>query len=142
MRYPLLIGLLAVGFAAGSAAAKEHSYEKGKVVSMDSVPCGTSEKSARTVAGELLGTDDDHAKTEQVLCHEYVIQSKHVLYHVRPEDTKHPALLPISEDAEYRIEKGKMMLRVPESGDDKEHSYSVVSMKPLDADQKSVAADH
>ena len=138
MRSRIALALVPV-LAATVAFAKDHSYEKGKIVSMDSNACGMAEKSSKTIAGEVLGTDADHKNTQEVLCQEYVLQGEHVLYHIRPLDQKHPALLPVGEDAEFRIDKDKIMLRVPESSDDKEKSYSVVSMVQHDADQSGGA---
>jgi hypothetical protein len=84
---------------------------------------------SKTLAGEILGTDGEHKSTQQVLCQEYVLQADRVIYRIRPRDEKHPALLPIGEAAEFRIDKDKLVLRVPEAND-KEHEYSVVSITP------------
>jgi hypothetical protein len=96
---------------------------------MDSSACGVQEKDGKTVAGEIFGTDGQHKKTEQVLCQEYILQSDHVIYRIRPKDDKHPVLLPIGETAQFRIHKDRLILRVPES-DGKEREYFVVSMSP------------
>jgi hypothetical protein len=64
-----------------------------------------------------------------MLCQEYVLQADRVIYRIRPKDDKHPVLLPIGETAEFRIDKEKLILRVPEAND-KEHDYSVVSITP------------
>jgi hypothetical protein len=141
MRSKLVIAVLPLLFAT-VGSAKDHSYEKGKIVSMNSEACGTAEKSNKTLAGEVLGTDADHKNTQQVLCQEYIVQGEHVLYHIRPEDTKHPTLLPVGETAEFRIDKDKMMLRVLESADQKEHSYSVVSMTQHDADPPVLSSNN
>ena len=115
---------------AATAAAKDHDdFQKGTLLRMDSSSCGTQEKDGKTVAGEILGTDGQHKRTEQVLCQEYILQSDHVIYRIRPKDDKHPALLPIGESAQFRIHKDKLILRVPES-DGKEREYIVVSMSP------------
>ena len=109
--------------------AKEKSYEKGMLLKMDSASCGYAEKDGKTVAGEIFGTDGEHKKTQETLCQEYVLQGDRVIYRIRPRDDKHPVLLPIGETAEFRIDKDKLILRVPEFND-KEHEYSVVSMAP------------
>jgi hypothetical protein len=109
--------------------AKEHDYENGTLLRMDSSSCGMQEKGSKTIAGELLGTDAQTRRTQQVLCQEYVLQGEHVIYHIRPKDDKHPTLLPIGESAQFRIHKDKLILRVPES-DGKEREYVVVSMSP------------
>jgi hypothetical protein len=112
-----------------SAQAKEKSYEKGVLLQMESSPCGSTEKGSKTIAGEILGTDGEHKSTEQLLCQEYVLRADRVIYRIRPKEEKHPVLLPIGETAEFRIDKDKLILRVPEVND-KEHDYSVVSVTP------------
>src|SRR5712691_1233170 len=113
----------------GVCAAKEHDYQKGTLLRMDSSSCGTQEKGSKTVAGEIFGTDGQHKQTQEMLCQEYVLQSERVIYRIRPKDEKHPMLLPIGETAQFRISKDKLILRVPES-DGKEREYIVVSMTP------------
>lgn len=115
---------------AGTCAAKEHDYQKGTLLRMDSTSCGMQEKGSKSVAGELLGTDAQSKKTQEVLCQEYVLQTDRVVYRIRPKDDKHPVLLPIGETAQFRIHKDKLILRVAEGGDDKEREYIVVSMTP------------
>jgi hypothetical protein len=51
-----------------------------------------------------------------------------VIYRVRPRDEKHPALLPIGEQAHFRVEKDKLYMRVGD--DEKERAYIVVSRTP------------
>jgi hypothetical protein len=115
---------------AGVCAAKEHDdYQKGTLLKMESSPCGMQEKGGKSVAGELLGTDSQSKKTQEVLCQEYVLQAERVIYRIRPKDDKHPALLPIGETAQFRLHKDKLILKVAE-GDAKEREYIVVSMTP------------
>ena len=71
----------------------------------------------------------DSKKTQEVLCQEYVLQTERVIYRIRPRDEKHPVLLPIGEQAQFRMQKDKMLLRV-EDLDSKEREYIVVSMTP------------
>jgi len=112
------------------AQAKEHKpYQTGKLLQMDSVECGVDEKDGKSFAGEMLGTDSGHKKTHELLCQEYILESAHVIYHIRPKDDKHPVLLPVGEQAQFRLEKDKMILRV-EDLDDKDREYIVVSMTP------------
>jgi hypothetical protein len=124
---------------AGVCSAKEHDYQKGTLVRMDSSSCGTQEKGSKTVAGEIFGTDGQHKQTQEMLCQEYILQSEHVVYRIRPKDDKHPALLPIGETAQFRISKDKLILRVPEVND-KEHEYIVVSVTPRERDVASESA--
>jgi len=126
---------------AGVCAAKERTdYQKGTLLRMDSTSCGMQEKGSKSIAGELLGTDAQSKKTQEVLCQEYVLQTERVVYRIRPKDDKHPILLPIGETAQFRNHKDKLILRVAEGGDDKEREYIVVSMTPRqDAPQQSAS---
>lgn len=109
--FAVVLALAAIAYAKDS----KH-YQTGKVLQMDSVPCGTAEK-------------DASKKTQEVLCQEYLVQSDRVIFRIRSRDEKHPVLLPIGGQAEFRLEKDKMMLRV-EDLDQKERQYIVVSMAP------------
>lgn len=112
------------------AFAKEpRAYQTGKLMQMVSVQCGTAEKDSTSFAGEMLGTDSGTKKTKQLLCQEYVIETDHIVYHIRPKDEKHAVLLPIGEQAQFRLQKDRMLLRV-EDLDGKEREYVVISITP------------
>ena len=107
-----VLSLFAVLAWAGSAAgAKEHGYERGMIVSMTSVPCGSQVKR--------------HKKTQELLCQEYVLRSDTMEYHIRQGEPKRTDLLPVGLQAEFRLDKDRMRVRVPGSG--KEREYQVVS---------------
>ena len=128
--------LLAMVALAPQALAKDPpDYEKGVLLSMESTSCGYAENGGKSVTGEILGTDSAHKKTQELLCQEYVMQSDHITYRIRPKDDKHPTLLPVGEAVRFRIHKDKMYLLVPE-GDQKEREYLVLSMQ-LRPDAKS-----
>jgi hypothetical protein len=118
-----------LGLASAAFAKDPKTYQMGKILQMDSVQCGMAEKDAKSFAGEMLGTDSGNKKTQEVLCQEYVIQGERVIYRIRPRDEKHPVLLPVGEQAQFRLQKDKMLLRV-EDLDSKEREYIVVSMTP------------
>ena len=103
--------------------------QSGKLSQMESVACGVDENSGKSFAGELIGTDSAHKKTHELLCQEYVLISDRIIYRIRPRDEKHPVLLPVGQEAQFRMEKDKMILRV-EDLDDKDRQYTVVSMTP------------
>jgi hypothetical protein len=127
--------LMAVAMAPAAVAKDPPDYEKGLLLSMESVSCGYTENGGKSVTGEILGTDSAHRKTQEVLCQEYVLQADHITYRIRPKDDKHPPLLPVGEAVRFRIRKDKMYLMVPE-GDQKEREYRVLSMQ-LRQDAKS-----
>jgi len=114
MRSKLVLCIVMALSTAAFAKEPKH-YQTGKVMQMDSLPCGTAEKGGKSFAGEMLGTDSGSRKTQEVLCQEYMVQAEKVIYRIRPRDTKHPVLLPVGEQAQFRIEKDKMMLRMEAS---------------------------
>jgi hypothetical protein len=128
MRPTLMVAALALMLAPSTFARTEHSYDKGTLLSMESVSCGYQQNSGKSVASEIIGTDAGHTKTQELLCQEYTIRTDRLIYHVRPRDAKHPALLPVGETVDLRIQKDKMYLRAPE-GDDKEREYQVISIQ-------------
>jgi hypothetical protein len=122
--------MAAVLLAAPAALPKDQpNYDKGLLLSMESTTCGTAEKDAKSVTGEILGTDSGHKQVQEMLCQEYVLQGARIVYRIRPADQKHPLLLPVGESVDFRLHKDKLYLRDPE-GDKKEREYIVVSMQP------------
>ena len=122
--------ILTVVLLASMVYAREPKhYQTGKLLQMESVECGIDENSGKSFRGEVLGTDSGHKKTHELLCQEYILQSDTVIYRIRPKDEKHPVLLPVGQQAQFRMEKDKMILRV-EDLDDKDRDYTVVSMTP------------
>lgn len=128
---------------ASVAYAKEpKQYQTGKLLQMDSVKCGTDEKDGNSLAGEMIGTDSSHRKTQEVLCQEYLVQTDSVIYRIRPKDAKHPVLLPVGDQVQFRLEKDKMILRV-EDLDNKDREYNVVAMTPrTDANTAEATLGH
>src|SRR3989475_12860166 len=137
MRFKILMA--AVLLVSVVHAKEPKHYQTGVLLQMDSGECGVDEKSGKSFAGEMLGTDSGHKKTHALLCQEYLLQSDHVIYRVRPKDDKHPVLLPVGERAQFRIQKDKMLLQV-EDLDQKEREYNVVSMTPRESSKSSEAA--
>jgi hypothetical protein len=131
MRSKLL--LCAVMGMASVAFAKElKAYQAGKLVQMDSVQCGMDAKGAQA--------DSGHKKTHELLCQEYVLQTQTVTYRIRPREEKHPVLLPVSDRAQFRLEKDKMILRV-EDLDNKNREYTVISMAPRSENSSADASE-
>ena len=126
MKRIALFVLLCASFA---YARDQRAPQSGTLLQMDSVECGTDQKNAKSLTGEIIGTDSAHQKMHTLLCQEYLLQTDRIIYRIRPKDDKHPALLPVGEKAQFHIDKDHMKLRV-EDLDDKEREYVVVSMTP------------
>ena len=129
MKQTIALAVLALASVAYAYAKDAPSYQSGTLTNMASAQCGTDENSGRTFVGEIIGTDGAHKKDRTMLCQEYTLESKGVVYRIRPRDEKHPVLLPVGEQAQFRLQRDKMLLRV-EDLDGKEREYIVVSMTP------------
>jgi hypothetical protein len=127
MRVKLIFAILLV---ASFALAKDpRFYEKGTLVEMKSVECGVDSKGAQGIGG-ILGVDDSqHTKSRQMLCPEYLLRGDQMDYKIRPKEERHPFLLPVGQQAEFRINKDRMRVLVPEL-DKREREYIVVSVTP------------
>jgi hypothetical protein len=134
MKTAVFCGVLLSGMAMQAKDAP--SYQSGVLKEMNSVECGFEQKNAKGLVGELVGTDNSHSKTRKTFCPEYVLQTDQVIYHIRPREEKHPALLPVGEKAMFRMKKDFMVLKAPE-GDNKEREYDVVSMIPVQENKAS-----
>src|SRR6266446_11003277 len=100
MKHTLLLAVLCTSL---SYAKDRPVTQSGTLLQMDSVECGTDQKSGKTFAGEILGTDAAHQKMHTLLCQEYLLQSERVLYRIRPKVDKNPAAMPVGENARLKI---------------------------------------
>jgi hypothetical protein len=121
--------LLCLLVTAAAYGKELKAYQDGALLQMDSVQCGVDTKDAKK------------GKSHDLLCQEYVVQTEQVVYRVREKNEKHPVLLPVGEKAEFRLDKLKMMLRVP-GFDGKEREFVVVSVKPRGDNSADASAVH
>lgn len=118
---------LAVLLLASLAQAQEpKKYHTGQLLQMESLQCTVFENS-------LSGADD----ADKTLCQEYVLEGGNVLFHLRAKSAKHPVLLPVGKNVDYRIEEDRFYLHLA-AADKKEHEYLVVSMEPRDQPEAAV----
>jgi hypothetical protein len=69
--------------------------------------------------------------SNEKLCPQYMLRTDDMEYHVRPLDHKHPILLPVGNEGEFKISKDVLEMKIPD-GDRKKRRYQVVAMKPID----------
>jgi len=101
-----------------TADAKElKAYQDGNLLRMDSVQCGKVERD--------LNQGNGHA----LLCQEYVLQTEQVVYRIRLKNDRDFAPLPIGENAKFRLQKNRMLLRM-EGPDSREREYVILSIQP------------
>ena len=126
---------LAVLLLASMARAQEpKKYHTGQLLQMESLQCTVFEHASQ-----------NDTATDTTLCQEYVLQGDDVLFHLRAKDAKHPVLLPVGKDVDYRVEEDRFYLHLT-TNDKKEHQYLVVSMerreKPASTVQTAMKVNH
>jgi hypothetical protein len=97
------------------------------LVLVSAVPLRADDKKKKQPE-RALSAGITHVNSDEKLCPQYMVITDEMEYHIRPTDTKHPVLLPVGKEIEFKIKKDEMFLRVVD-GDKKMETYHVVSMK-------------
>lgn len=139
--FAFALGITGLLPSVSQAGKKEHFTESGKLVEMQDVPCGSTEKGLMGLGAVFASAGVTHVNSKDKLCQEYVLRTADTEYRIRPLNDKDPGLLPVGSESEFRIKKDRLLLRVPEA-DGKVREYKVVAMKPLTGadDQASTPA--
>src|SRR5580700_10404149 len=111
---------------------KKQQPERALLEKMEAVPCGAKEKGVTSLGTVWASAGITHVNSDEKLCPQYMVITDEMEYHIRPTDTKHPVLLPIGKEIEFKFKKDEMVLRVID-GDKKMETYRVVSMKSTTA---------
>ena len=121
MRYKSLV-LASILLAATAYAKVPKAYQSGTLLQMDSASCSA-------------------VKTKDSLCQEYLLQTDKTIYRIRARHAKHSVLLPVGEQAQFRLEKSEMLVRVLYL-DNKERDYVIVSVAPRSENTANVRPVH
>lgn len=125
--------LLAVPSFAGG---KKHR-ERAMIEKMEAVPCGAKERGLTGLGSVFASIGATAVNSTEKLCPQYMLRSDEMEYHVRPLD-KHPRILPVGQEGEFKIDKDVMVMRIPD-GDHKKRRYQVVAMRPIEHSETSGA---
>src|SRR5258708_5436096 len=113
------------------AFGRDKKRDRAMIEKMEAVPCGAKERGL-TGLGSIFGSvGATHVDSDEKLCPQYMLRTDDMEYHIRPLDHKHPVILPVGKEGEFKISKDVMEMRVPD-GDHKKRRYQVVAMKPID----------
>ena len=129
-RNALWIATICLLLAIPVFAKKKHA-QRAMIEKMEAVPCGAKERGL-TGLGTIWGSvGATHIDSDEKLCPQYLLRTDDMEYHVRPLDHKHPRLLPIGQEGEFKIDKDVLEMKIPD-GDHKKRRYQVVAMKQID----------
>jgi hypothetical protein len=111
------------------AGGKKHA-QRAMIEQMEAVPCGATEKGVSGIGSVFASIGATKMSTTERLCPQYMLRTDDMEYHIRPLD-KHPKLLPVGQEGEFKISKNVLEMKIPD-GDHKKRHYQVVAMKPID----------
>lgn len=90
----------------------------GKIISEQSVDCGTKKQSKK--------------EQTELLCQEYIVRTATTEYHIRQPKQKDQTLLPVNSPVEFVMDKEKMKLKVQ----GKQYVFVVVSETAMASEAK------
>jgi hypothetical protein len=133
----LSIAMLALLLASPALAhdKKKHA-NRAMIEKMEAVPCGAKERGLAGLGAVWGSVGVTSVNSDEKLCPQYLLRTDDMEYHVRPLDRKHPVLLQVGQEGEFKVKKDKMDMRAVD-GDRKMRHYQVVAMKPIDHSQAS-----
>jgi hypothetical protein len=123
--------LFAVPLSAGPKKKKVQT--RAMLERMESVPCGAKQRGLSGLGTIWASAGITHMNSNEKLCPQYLLRTDEMEYHVRPTDDKHPVVLPIGHEVEYKIKGDRMFVKVAD-GDQKTRTYQVVAMNPTNPD--------
>jgi hypothetical protein len=131
--------VLAMPPAAAAKDKKKHS-DRGMLESMEAIPCGAKQRGLTGLGSVFGSVGVEHVNSDEKLCPQYLLRTDEMEYEIRPIDNKHPVILPVGHEGEFKIKKDQMQLKVPD-GDRKTRAYHVVGVKPLRSERKTEASE-
>ncbi len=126
-----LIALFIFVLALPAFAGRKKHGDRAMIEKMEAVPCGAKQRGLTGVGSVFASVGATRVDSDEKLCPQYLLRTDDMEYHVRPID-KHPVLLPVGQEGEFKISKDVMEMRVPESSDHKKRRYHVVAIKPIE----------
>jgi hypothetical protein len=130
VRASLIAGLILLSAIPANAGGDKKKTERAMLEKMESVACGAKEKGVTGLGTPWGSAGITHVNNDEKLCPQYIVVTDQMEYHIRPTDTKHPAVLPIGKEIVFKIKKDHMILKVADSDSNKTMTYTVVAMKP------------
>jgi hypothetical protein len=130
VRAALIAGLILMSAIPANAGGDKKKGDRAMVEKMESVPCGAREKGVTGLGTVWASAGITHVDNDEKLCPQYMVITDQMEYHIRPTDTKHPAVLPVGKEIIFKIKKDHMILKAADGDNNKQMTYLVVAVKP------------
>jgi hypothetical protein len=106
---------------------------------MEAVPCGAKQRGLSGLGTVWASAGITHVNSDEKLCPQYLLRTDEMDYEIRPTDGKHPVVLPVGQEVEFKLKNDRMLVKVLD-GDKKTRSYKVVAMRPAYPDDAQSAS--
>lgn len=124
-----LILVVAIPLSAGDKHKKK-TADRGMLEKMEAMPCGAKERGLSGLGSVFGSVGVQHVNSDEKLCPQYLFRTDEMEYEIRPVDSKHPAVLPVGHEGEFKLKGDRMFLKIPD-GDRKQRPYQVVAARPV-----------
>jgi len=124
-----LVLVVSIPLSAGDKHKKKQPA-LGMLEKMEAVPCGARERGLTGLGSVFGSVGVQHVNSDEKLCPQYLFRTDEMEYEIRPLGQKHPVVLPVGHEAEFKIKKDRMSLKVP-AGDRKKRDYQIVAARPM-----------
>jgi hypothetical protein len=128
----VLVFISALPLSAGDK--KNQDVKRGMLEKMEAVPCGAKQRGLSGLGTLWASAGITHVNSDEKLCPQYLLRTDQMDYEIRPTDLKHATILPVGQEAQFKMKKNEMVLTVPEAGVRKLQSYEIVAMNPNNSD--------
>ena len=129
----LFLAVVLISAVPLSAGNKKKQPDRGMLEKMDAVTCGAKQRGLTGLGSVWASAGVTHVNSDEKLCPQYLLRTDELEYEIRPTDGKHPTVLPVGHEAEFKIKNNRMFLAVADGGDHKMRSYEVVAMRPTNS---------
>jgi hypothetical protein len=127
----ILVAIFSLSLALPVFAGQKKHAQRAMIEKMEAVPCGAKEHGVAGLGSLWASVGITSVNSDEKLCPQYDLKTDDMEYHVRPMDHKHPRLLPVGQEGEFKISKDVLEMKIPD-GDHKRRKYQVVAMTPID----------
>lgn len=132
IRTSLAILFILVAAVPASVAGKKKDQPRAMLEKMEAVPCGAKQRGLTGLGSLWASVGITRVNSDEKLCPQYLLRTDDMEYEIRPTDGKHPVILPVGHEGQFKIKKNVMFLSFPDDDDRKTRTYQVVSIKQLD----------
>ena len=133
----ILVLVLASAVPLTVNAKKKDQPNRGMLENMDAVACGAKQRGLSGLGTFWGSVGVTHVNSDEKVCPQYLLRTDDMEYEIRPTDNKHPTLLQVGHEAEFKIKNNLIYLKVPDEDDKKMRTYEVVGMRPTNEDSEA-----